>query len=174
VTLETARLVLAPWQPADWAAFRPIATDPDVMRYITGGVAWTDDQIQAFVARQLKVYRERGFCRWKLVEKASGDLIGFCGVGFWKDSTEPEMGWWVARHLWGRGLATEAATTALGDAFERVGFDRLIAVAERENRASIRIMRKLGMEFEREFEADCCELVRYGIDRAQWAATALS
>ena len=120
MTLETARLTLAPWQTADWAAFRPIATDPEVMRYITGGVPWTDEQIQAFVGRQLKVYRERGFCRWKLIEKATGELIGFCGVGFWMDSTEPEIGWWLARRWWGRGLATEAAVAALRDAFERV------------------------------------------------------
>ena len=168
MTLETVRLILAPWQAADWTAFRPIATDPEVMRYITGGVGWTDEQIQAFVGRQLKVYRERGFCRWKLFEKASGESIGFCGVGFWKDSTEPEIGWWLARRWWGRGLATEAAVAALGDAFDRVGLDRLISVAERENRASIRIMQKLGLGFEREFEAEGCRLVQYAIDRAQW------
>src|SRR5271157_3244158 len=69
--IRTERLILDAWQSSDWTAFRPIATDPEVMRYITGGVPWTDEQIQAFVARQLKVYRERGFCRWKLIEKAS-------------------------------------------------------------------------------------------------------
>jgi RimJ/RimL family protein N-acetyltransferase len=169
MTLETVRLVLAPWQAADWTAFRPIATDPEVMRYITGGVAWTDEQIRSFVDRQVKLYLGRGFCRWKLVEKASEELIGFCGVGFWMDSTAPEIGWWLARHWWGRGLATEAATAALGDAFGRVGLRRLISVAERENRASIRIMQKLGLTFEREFEAEGCELVQYAMERAQWA-----
>ena len=90
------------------------------------------------------------------------------------DTGEIEIGWWLALAWWGRGLATEAATTALGDAFDRVGFGRLIAVAERGNRASVRIMRKLGLTFEREFEAEGSELVRYGIDRAEWAAAALS
>ena len=169
MTFETARLILAPWQAADWTAFRPIATDPEVMRYITGGVPWTDEQIRAFVDRQVKVYRERGFCRWKLVEKTSAETIGFCGVGFWKDSTEPEIGWWLARRWWGRGLATEAAAAALGDAFQRAGLPRLISVAERENRAAIRIMQKLGLEFEREFEAEGCELVQYAIGRERWA-----
>ena len=167
MTLETERLILAPWQSADWTAFRPIATDVEVMRYITGGVPWTDEQIQSFVDRQAKLYAGRGFCRWKLVEKASGDLIGFCGPGFWKDSTEPEIGWWLARRSWGRGLATEAATAALRDAFQRVRLERLISVAERENRASIRIMQKLGLEFEREFENEGVELVQYAIGSAQ-------
>jgi RimJ/RimL family protein N-acetyltransferase len=50
-----------------------------------------------------------------------------------------------------------------------VGLRRLISVAERENRASIRIMQKLGLTFEREFEAEGCELVQYAMERAQWA-----
>jgi RimJ/RimL family protein N-acetyltransferase len=165
MTLETARLTLAPWQSADWTAFRPIATDPRVMRYITGGVPWTDEKIQAFVERQVKLYRERGFCRWKLIEKASGELIGFCGVGFWKDSMDPEIGCWLGRRWWGRGLAVEAAVAALADAFERAGLDRVIAVAERRNRASIRIMQQLGFEFDHEFEAEGCKLVQYVMDR---------
>lgn len=168
MTLETERLVLAPWQSADWTAFRPIATDVEVMRYITGGVPWTNEQIQGFVDRQVTLFAGRSYCRWKLVEKASGDLVGFCGPGFWKDSTEPEIGWWLARRYWGCGLATEAATAALRDAFERAGLERLISVAMRENRASIRIMEKLGLKFEREFESEGFQLVKYAIDRATY------
>lgn len=168
MTLETERLILAPWESADWTAFRPIATDVEVMRYITGGVPWTDERIQSFVDRQIKLCAERGYCRWKLVEKASGDLAGFCGPGFWKDSTDPEIGWWLARRHWGRGLATEAATAALRDAFERAGLERLISVAMRENRASIHIMEKLGLKFEREFESEGFQLVKYAIDRATY------
>ena len=80
--LETERLALSTWQSCDWTSFRPIATDIEVMRYITGGVPWIDELIQAFVDRQVSLYTELGFCRWKLCEKSTGELIGFCGVGF--------------------------------------------------------------------------------------------
>jgi RimJ/RimL family protein N-acetyltransferase len=109
VPLETERLVLDQWQSADWTDFRPIATDSEVMRYITGGVPWTDEQIRGFVDRQVKLYSERRFCRWKLLRKPERELIGFCGVGFWRDAPEPEIGWWLERKSWGQGLATEAA-----------------------------------------------------------------
>lgn len=46
--LETDRLCLLPWQAKDWLGFRPIATDPEVMRYISGQ-PWSDGQIQEFV-----------------------------------------------------------------------------------------------------------------------------
>jgi [ribosomal protein S5]-alanine N-acetyltransferase len=166
--LETERLILDTWQSSDWTAFRPIATDPEVMRYITGGVPWTDDQIRNFVDRQVKLYSERGFCRWKLLDKTTGELIGFCGVGFWREAPDPEIGWWLARRYWGRGLATEAAQTALRDAFERVRLERIISVAMPENTASIRIMQKLGLEFDCEFENEGVRLVRYAIGRSQY------
>jgi RimJ/RimL family protein N-acetyltransferase len=166
--LKTEHLILDTWKLTDWEALRPIATDPEVMRYITGGVPWSDEQVRAFVHRQIKLYEGRGFCRWKLIEKATGEMIGFCGVGFWRDSNEPEIGWWLAQRVWGRGLATEAATVALRDAFERVKLNRIQSVAELENAASIRIMQKLGLKFECEFEDHGLRLVRYAITREEY------
>ncbi|PWU05616.1 MAG: N-acetyltransferase [Terriglobia bacterium] len=166
--LETERLVLEPWEFSDWTALRPIATDVEVMCYITGGVPWTDEQIRTFVDRQVKLYSERGFCRWRLLVKPAAEMIGFCGVGFWRDYSEPEIGWWLARRYWGRGLATEAARIALQDAFERVRLDRIISIARPENRASTRIMDKLGLKLEREFESEGVTLVRYSIARTQY------
>jgi ribosomal-protein-alanine N-acetyltransferase len=168
VELETERLILAAWHPADWTAFRPIATDPEVMRYITGGTAWTDAEIQGFVDRQIHTCRTSGFCRWKLLEKATGRVIGFCGAGFWRDSTAPEIGWWLERASWGRGLATEAATVALRDLFERVRLERIISIAMPDNRASTRVMEKLGLEFDCAFEKEGFHLVRYALDRSRY------
>ena len=168
--MKTERLILEPWRSSDWEAFRPIATDVEVMRYITGGIPWTDEQIQNFVYRQISLYSERGFCRWKLLEASSGELIGFCGVGVWREFLDPEIGWWLARSYWGRGLATEAARAALQDVFERVGLERLISIARPENSPSIGIMKKLGLRFDAEFESEGIRLVRYGIENHSGAA----
>lgn len=163
--LQTERLVLSIWHFSDWVALRPIATDVEVMRYINGGVPWADERIQMFVNRQVELFSERGFCRWKLVLKPAQEMIGFCGVGFWGDALDPEIGWWLARQHWGRGLATEAARVALADAFERAGLARIISIARPDNTASIRIMEKLGLTLECEFEKDGVRLVRYAIER---------
>ncbi len=102
----------------------------------------------------MELFSERGFCRWKLLAKPAGEMIGFCGVGFWRDSPDLEIGWWLARQYWSHGLATEAARAALRDAFERVGLHRVISIARPANTASTRIMEKLGLELECEFEED--------------------
>ena len=170
--LETARLLLDPWESADWMGFRPIATDPEVMRYITGGTPWNDEQIRNFVERQRKLYADRGICRWKLTEKSSGEVVGFCGVGQWRGYPDLEIGWWLARRRWGQGLATEAARVALADAFERVRLDRVVSVAMAPNLASRRIMVKLGLELETEFQSqEGFHLVRYSIARERWMET---
>lgn len=169
MALETDRLILDTWASADWIAFHPIATDIEVMRYITGGVPWSEDEIRSFVDRQMELYRTRGFCRWKLIHKPDGNVIGFCGVGFWRNGPAREIGWWLARPYWGRGLATEAARAALDDIFERVRMDRVVSIAMLGNRASIRIMEKLGLQFDCEFENEGFRLVRYAIDRTEYA-----
>ncbi len=168
--LETERLILDTSRSEDWIEFRPIAQDGEVMRDITGGVAWNDEQIQGFVERQIETYHSRGFCRWKLIEKRDRQLIGFCGAGLWRDELDPEIGWWLARSQWGRGLAIEAARTALRDAFARARLDRVISVAMPANTASRRVMEKLGLSFECGFESRGVNLVRYAMDRAGYEA----
>jgi RimJ/RimL family protein N-acetyltransferase len=154
--LETQRLLLADWQPQDWLAFRPIATDPDVMRHIGTGEPWPDARIQSFVRLQIEQSGRLGFCLWKLLPRApeaSGAPIGFCGLQPLSGTPDIEIGWWLAKACWGRGLATEAATAVLRFGFEHIGLNRIVAIAQPANRASVRIMEKLGMHFE-------CDLIR--------------
>jgi RimJ/RimL family protein N-acetyltransferase len=149
IRLETERLNLCNWEQDDWLQFRAIAADPEVMRYIGDGTPWPEERARQFVERQIALFVERGFCLWKLSPKEGAGLIGFCGLQPLPESEEIEIGWWLARAWWGRGLATEAARAALRDGFERVGFERIVAIAQPANTASIGIMRKLGMHFER-------------------------
>jgi ribosomal-protein-alanine N-acetyltransferase len=170
--METERLLIQNWELEDWLAFRPIATDPNVMRYITGGVPWPDDVIQAWVERQIDNARATGFCLWKLVDKTNGRLVGFCGLQFLGTTGEVEIGWWLASDCWGRGLATEAARQVLSCGFEAAGLKRIVAVARPENLASVNIMNKLGMQWEKDATSDelgmrysGINLVFYSIER---------
>jgi RimJ/RimL family protein N-acetyltransferase len=150
--METSRLLLLPWNTDDCESFRPIATDPRVMRYINGGTPWSNDQIQEFVDRQIRQQARLGFSMWKALDKASGELAGFCGIQplVLDGVEETEIGWWLAPHFWGRGLATEAALCAAGYAFREAGLPRLIAIAQPANRGSTRVMEKIGMGYQRE------------------------
>jgi ribosomal-protein-alanine N-acetyltransferase len=163
--LETARMRLLPWELDDWVLLRPIATDPEVMRYISDGKPWPDERIREFVGRQVAHFDRLGYCLWKLLLTETSEMIGFCGLQPLDGTAETEIGWWLARAWWGRGLATEAARVALTDGFERAGLKRIVAVALAANRASIHVMDKLGMEYEREMIHRGIEVTLYSTKR---------
>ena len=147
--IETDRLLIQTWGPDDWQPFRRIAADPEVMRYISTGVPWPDERIRQFVAGQIENFNHYGFCLWKLVEKETGRLIGQCGLQHLGATGEVEIGWWLARDCWGKGLATEAARAVLRYGFATVGLRRIIAIVQSANHASMNVVEKLGMTFER-------------------------
>jgi ribosomal-protein-alanine N-acetyltransferase len=163
--LETARTRLLPWQPDDWLLLRPIGTDPQVMRYISDGKPWPDERLREFVGRQITHFDKLGYCLWKLLLNETSEMIGFCGLQPLDDTPEIEIGWWLARSSWGQGLATEAARTALQDGFERAGLVRIVSVALAANRASIHVMEKLGMNYEREMIHRGFDVVLYAMNR---------
>ena len=134
------------------------------MRYIGDGTPWSEERSRQFVERQIELYGERGFCLWKLSPKEGGGLIGFCGLQPLPGTPDIEIGWWLARAWWGRGLATEAARAALGDGFERVGLSRIVAIAQPANTASIRIMLKLGMRHEGTIKPRGIPVVLYSVE----------
>ena len=149
--LETRRLRLVRWNFADFAALRPIAQDPEVMRFISGGVPWTAQQIGEFVRRQMRYRARHGFCLWRIARQRDGKMIGFCGLQplLLEGRREVEIGWWLARNSWRRGIATEAARAVMRFAFQQAKLTRVVAIARLENGASLRLMRKLRMRFER-------------------------
>ena len=150
--METDRLRLGCWRTEDCEAFRPIATDPRVVQYINTGAPWDDEQIREFVTRQMDHYEQHGYCMWRLIDKDSGELAGFCGLQplALEGRPEVEIGWWLAVKYWGRGLAAEAAVCALQFGFEQARLPRIIAIAQPANRQSLRVMEKIGLTYERD------------------------
>ena len=114
--LETARLRLMPWQPEDWVLLRPLATNPDVVRYISNGEPWPDERIREWARRQVAHFAKFGFCFWKLIHKETGEMIGFCGLQpvELEGAPEIEIGWWLAPDMVGPRLCD--GSSARGDA----------------------------------------------------------
>jgi RimJ/RimL family protein N-acetyltransferase len=145
--LETERLIIADWDGAEIPAFRPIASDPAVMRYIGTGSPWSDARITAFVERQISRGMRGELALWKVIERNSGRLIGLCGLQPLLETGEIEIGWWLTPDRWGRGLATEAATRVLRYALDSRGLDRVIAITQVPNLASQRVAAKIGLRY---------------------------
>lgn len=168
VVHKTQRLFLETWDLKDFDAFACIARDPQVMRFIGEGDPWPDSRIGWFMGMQSVLHQTLGFCNWKLSDRASGELIGFCGLAPLQQINEIEIGWWLKPAYWKKGLAFEAAECVVAAAREDLGVGRIVARAYRENTNSIKIMDRLGMVFDRVLETNSHgEIVLYSIDNSR-------
>ena len=78
-------------------------------------------------------------------DRASGRVIGDCGLQMLEGGPQVEIGYKLARAVRGRGLAAEAGRACLAAGFDELGLERIVAVADPDNVASRRVMKKLGM-----------------------------
>lgn len=170
--LQTERLIFRDWQTSDLEAFHSICSDPRVMRFVGDGRPWPQDRTREFIQRSIESSKARGFCQWPLIHKADLALIGYCG--FVHSGDRAEIGWRLAAAHWGQGLATEAARCALKHGFEVLGFASVFATVQASNRASIRIVEKLGMQPESIFERRGREMAVYSLDSVRYSTNIAS
>jgi ribosomal-protein-alanine N-acetyltransferase len=104
---------------------------------------------------------------WAVHTKDDGRFVGRCGLQPMFDSREVELGYTFHREFWGQGLATEGSLAAIQHGFDNAGLSRIVAIARPENRASWRVMEKIGMTYERTAPSpyDRIDVVWYGISR---------
>lgn len=173
--IATKRLVLRPGRPEDRACFVRLEQDPDVMRYLNGGVPHDrarlprDDTFLQPDGTEVHV--------WTALSKDGSSFVGwFC---LWPETQSlAELGYRLARPCWGQGLASEGAAALIGWGFATRGYEKITASAMAVNHGSRRVMEKAGMRFTRTLEATWAASypgteqgeVEYAITRDGWLA----
>jgi RimJ/RimL family protein N-acetyltransferase len=178
---ETARLRLREWDDEDEVRFYAVMNRPEVMRHL-GGVQLPDEWRAAFT--RLRTYqRDFGHTFWIVEERASGDILGFCGLkrvnapGAGDLTGVHEIGWRLRPEAWGKGIAKEAAVTSLDLAFGRFAASRVVALTVPANSASWGLMERLGMTrrpdldfIDERYGPDLNPCIVYQIDATDWPA----
>jgi ribosomal-protein-alanine N-acetyltransferase len=167
--LRTARQTLRLLVPDDAEMMFALHGDPEVMRYLPDGPFESVDAARRFLEQYQDVYRSEGFARWAVVEDATGQSIGWCGLRRQPDG-EVDVGYRYLRAAWGRGLATEAARASVDYAFQRLGLSRVIARVAPGNAASIRVLEKIGLRFEKSDRMAGKEASLWALSREAWEA----
>lgn len=153
--IETVRLRLRMFTTADLDDLSLIFGDAEVVRHIGSGKPAPREETEVALHSILRHWERHDFGRWAAVDKETGKLIGYGGLRNFEGT--PELVYLLARSHWGRGLGTEMAQACLRYGFEDRGFERIIGLVKIANAASHRVMKKVGMDYEK-------HAIVYGMD----------
>jgi RimJ/RimL family protein N-acetyltransferase len=148
--LETPRLRLRRTRHADIPALITLWTDPEVTRHM-GGPRDKHTLTKVFTEAADDPYAEV-FDLWPVEEKASGEVVGDCGLiqKQIEGLDEIELVYVISRSRWGRGYATEVAQALKQHAFEVLDLKRIVALIDPKNAGSRRVAEKVGMLLDRQ------------------------
>ena len=125
----------------DWLA---MDRDPLVARFIWGAPPEPERHREALQQRLAGGWPEAGGV-WVVEEKAAPGFLGWCGLFPLERTGLIEIGYRYRPQAWGRGLASEAAARVLDHGFRGFAFDPIVAVSHPDNRASHRVLEKIGL-----------------------------
>lgn len=164
VVLQTERLRLRKLTQGDYGALCKILQDGEVMYAYEH--AFDDAEVHDWLDRQLARYERDGFGLWAVELRASGEVIGQCGITLqdWEGRQVPEIGYLFQKAFWHKGYATEAAVACRNYAFDMLGLEEVYSIIRDTNEASQKValrggMRQVGSMVKRYYHMEMPHLV---------------
>lgn len=170
--LETDRLILRELKLSDAEAFFAMDSNPNVHIFLwQKPVEKMEETIQTieFVHKQ---YQDNGIGRFAILSKDTSEFIGWAGLKFNTEEVNNktnfyDIGYRLDEKFWGKGYASEATFAWLKYAFETMKIKKIVAAAHTENRASNRILQKIGMQMTEHYLDDAVVWNWYELENIQ-------
>jgi RimJ/RimL family protein N-acetyltransferase len=170
--IETERLRLRGFQPGDWQGLARFYADDTVMRHMLPGrglsPAQAEERAKSNIHNFGTSWAQRGYGVWAVADRASGRLLGQCGLRYVPEADAVELLYLLNKTHWGRGLASEAGRAALHHGFGAAGLAHVFAVTAPGNGASQRVLLKLGFAPEGEKLLWERNVRWFALDREAW------
>ena len=155
VRVGGSMVAFPPVDGSSWSAPFPLADTPgfpdaNTCMMIDARGRLTAQQVEERLRAEIDRERSSGVQYWALFDHRNGDFVGCGGLRPWiytPGERNFELGFHLVKRSWGKGLATEAALGALDYAWQKLRLSKVYAGHHPDNRASQRILKKLGFEF---------------------------
>jgi RimJ/RimL family protein N-acetyltransferase len=147
--LETERYIIRSLKVKDVTTLAKIWTNPDVTRFMGGPRNYKE--VHAQLMKDARLAPPPQFDLWVVIEKATGNIIGHCGI-LDKDidnTREFELVYVIDKPYWGKGYATEVSSAIKHFAFHELALKRIVSLIDPANQASARVAVKVGLKYER-------------------------
>jgi len=164
--LETERLILRQFNAADAGFILKLVNEPSFIQNIGDrGVRTLSDAERYIENGPVTSYARNGFGLYLVALKESQESIGMCGLIKRETLDDVDIGYAFLPKFWSKGYAVESAS-AVKEQGRNIGLKRLVAITDPANEASIRVVEKLGLRFEKmiRLSADDIELKLFGVD----------
>jgi [ribosomal protein S5]-alanine N-acetyltransferase len=181
LVIESPRLRLRPGEPSDAEAFFPFTSDPELTTLITWAAHPDIEQTRVWLRGRAMQLAAGTDIVWTIEhEGAPVGCIGLHRITWSKAAVRldrAELGYWIARPFWGKGLMSEAATLATRWAFETLGLHKVRVMCFEENLSSRRVIEKVGYRFLCRYDEDVWRddkwhaRMEYELTASEWADT---
>lgn len=167
--IETERLLLRPFTMADVNGSYQLNLDAEVTKYTNDGGGVSYEEIKKRIHGVVHGdYEKYGFGRFAVIYKDTNEFVGFSGLKYLSEYDEVDIGYRFNQKYWGKGIATESAHASLEFGFQKLKLEKIVGYAMPENMASVRVMEKLGFEFEKDYLEEGVLVRKYYIDAASF------
>jgi ribosomal-protein-alanine N-acetyltransferase len=163
--IDTERLELFEFVPADASFVRQLVNSPKWISFIGDrGVKTDADAVRYIEERLASSYRRFGFGLYLVCLRESSTSVGMCGLVRREHLNDVDLGFAFLPEHEKSGYAAEAAAAVLDYARKELGLKRIVAITMRENERSIKLLRRLGLKFERMISSPAeSDLMLYGM-----------
>ncbi len=161
--LETERLFLREFDVADAKYFFELNQDFEVIKYTGDNKFDTINHAEKFL-KNYDHYSKYKYGRWAVIRKYDDQFLGWCGLKFSENLNETDIGFRFFRKYWNQGYATESAKACLEYGFKKLELKSIVGRVMLDNKASIKVLEKIGLKFIKEFDFDKNLGLIYSID----------
>jgi len=144
--LETERLELKPIPLEQLSLLHKIFIDPYVRKYLCDDQTFSLEQIEAMLVESQLLFAEQKFGLWFIQTKQEKAIIGFVGLWYFFDESQPQLVYALLPESTKKGYATEAANKILEYCFEELDYLNLLATTDRNNLNSKKLAIRIGMK----------------------------
>ena len=148
-TIETERCLLRQMTHDDAPAILKHLGNPKVKQYLNMETLQDIDGAVAWIDWMNRYYEEQDGLRWGITLKSTGDFVGSVGLHGWDSTVRfAEVGYDLSEPFWGQGYATEVTQRVIQFGWEEMNLQRIEADVVSENDGSVRVLEKLGFQYE--------------------------
>jgi ribosomal-protein-alanine N-acetyltransferase len=148
--LQTDRLLLRTWRDEDLNDLVRLHSRPDVSRYLSrSGKPWTRDEAMDRMTGWMRDFHQHGVAKLRLLRRDNEQFVGRAGFSLFAETDQFELGYSLAPAFWGQGYATEIAGALARHFFRLQICEHFIAFAHVDNAASLKVLEKIGMRYDR-------------------------